>query len=55
MAEEKKKKKEKSFMDIIADKYNSAAASGYLGTKAKVAATEESSYDKKKKKNPNGY
>lgn len=42
-----KKKKEKSFLDTVADKYNDAAKSGYLGSKAQVAAEEN---EKKKKK-----
>jgi hypothetical protein len=41
MADDKKKKKEVSLLDIVKDKYESAAQQGYLGSKAKVATEEK--------------
>lgn len=45
MAAEPKKKK-KSLMDIVAEKYNQMAASGAIGTRAQYAATHEDALEK---------
>jgi hypothetical protein len=54
MAEEKKKKKEKSALDYFSEAYDTAAKSGVLGTRAKVTAEEKGKgsewYTGKKKK-----
>lgn len=49
MADDKKKKKEKSALEIIGESYEKAALAGYLGSKAKVA-TEENKKKKQKSK-----
>lgn len=54
MADEKKKKKDKSALDYFKDAYDSAARSGVLGSRAKVSVEEAdkgaSWYTGKKKK-----
>lgn len=52
---EQKKRKEKSLLDKVADKYNQVAKSGYLGARAQTSATAGSMSERAKKKKKRSY